>query len=192
MKKTLLIDIDGVVADLTGHILNKINQKHDTNYNNSHIVSWAFHSKHSSIFKDEEHRLMANELFESSGLVADLPFIDGALNALNALQKTNRYKMVWATAPYEKAPSWVFDRMNWFQKHLFQISPYYVFAQNKELIDGDILIDDKPENILSFVNEKPDIREGLLFTQPWNKDTTEQHWKYNRVKSWDEILKELL
>jgi len=53
-----------------------------------------------------------------------------------------------------------------------------IVAHDKSMIRGDLLIDDKPENLVGHV--------GLLFDQPWNRSST-----LPRVYDWYGVLKKV-
>ena len=75
------------------------------------------------------------------------------------------------------------------EKHLFRISPHYVLTPSKHLVDGDVLIDDRPENVVSFYRTRFN-RIGILLDQPWNSNT--ELTILDRAKTWEDILKKLL
>lgn len=194
-KKVLLIDFDGVIVDLTGHILNRINDKFNTKYKNSDISVWEFHKHGSPVFKKDEHRQMAEDLFVEQGLTSELPFVDGSLAALEALQKSEKYSIIFVSVPYDLSPTWCYDRTKWFKKSFLKdISRELIYTASKHLIRGDILIDDKPSNIVNWnktiYSEFPD-KYGILLNQPWNKDfiSGPKEPFLLRAKNWSDILR---
>ena len=135
-KKTLLFDLDGIVTDLTGEILRRINAIYGTEYKNSDINVWEFHKKGSPVFHKEEHRLMAEEIFIRPELTRNLPFIDGSVDALKRLQSTQKYEMAFVSAPYDSNPTWVYDRTLWFKEtKINKIVPHLIFTHSKSMVD---------------------------------------------------------
>lgn len=122
-------------------------------------------------------------------MVLDLPFENGSLAALESLQKMGKYKLVWTTAQYEQSSTWAHDRLLWMKNNIFHISDKYVFTPHKELVEGDVLIDDKPENCFNFYMSSYK-RKGILLDQPWNRNT--QVPILDRARGWDEVIKKLI
>jgi 5'-nucleotidase len=91
-------------------------------------------------------------------------------NAKWAIEKLWReYRVVFATAGK-------IESLNWLQVNFGIKEIDYVFCKDKSLLRGDILVDDKPENLWGFQGKR------FLFRQPWN----EGEW------TWETIVEDLL
>lgn len=111
--------------------------------------------------------------------------IDGAKNAFDWLNQEHEVYFVTASYVFNLALS---EKMfclkglldvtgQWLNDHI-------IITQHKELVQGDVLIDDCAENIHKWNIASSTHRFGLLLSQPWNKDN-----EYNLYPfaSWSEI-----
>ncbi|UOF77286.1 5'(3')-deoxyribonucleotidase [Caudoviricetes sp.] len=93
-----------------------------------------------------------------------MPVYPGAVEFVATLREFA--EVVAVTSPFVGVRNWEADRREWLYEH-FYISPKdVIFAHRKELVRGDVLVDDKPSNVEAFAREPG--QTGLLFTQPWN------------------------
>ncbi|WP_088323874.1 5' nucleotidase, NT5C type [Polaribacter tangerinus] len=122
MKKTVFIDMDGVIVDF-GYQVKKINA-------------------------DET---IAPELKKNPDLVKDVfkdpPPIQGAIDAIKKLYQSNKYNLFIATtAPWENPESLTHKRI-WLEKYFEDIFKKKLFTTHrKDLLIGDFLIDDRHAN----------------------------------------------
>jgi len=160
----ILVDIDGVVCDLVGEVLDRLNKKIGTKFKHDHITEWNFFHENSQVFTEDELKVV-KEIFNQEGLTNEVSLMPGAKEILEELSAKG-HEIVWLTAPWKHSKTWCYDRTLWIERNLSHISKNIVFAWNKEDIPGDILIDDNPE----FIEKWRKNNTGLtfLFRQPWN------------------------
>jgi 5'(3')-deoxyribonucleotidase len=72
--------------------------------------------------------------------------------------------VVAVTAPLAESDFWTFERARWLGRRGFRKEDI-VFASDKSLVTGDVLIDDGQHNIDSFRGP------GVLIARPWNRGT---------------------
>lgn len=121
MKKTVYIDLDGVIVDVERYI-------HET-YEPSYIKAKGIGQlidNHVDIFHNSQP-------------------IPGAVSAFRQLaQKYNVY--ILSTAPWDNPESWTAKRL-WVEKHLgSEAYKRLILSHNKGLLRGDYLIDDRRVN----------------------------------------------
>lgn len=81
------------------------------------------------------------------------------------------------------------DTTAWLELHFGSEDPYpwsglHILSnqESKTMVDADLLIDDKPENISEW---QASGREGILFSRPWNRDYRRATWIAN---GWDHAV----
>jgi 5'(3')-deoxyribonucleotidase len=89
-----------------------------------------------------------------------------------------------ATAPFP-SDNCMWEKKMWFENHLSFLAPSRLcILHDKHLLRGDMLVDDKPENLVAFNGHR------ILFNQPWNINLTTgilEHW-FTRVSTYSDIL----
>ncbi len=90
--------------------------------------------------------------------------------------------VVVVTSPYSAVPNWCHQRINWLAEHFGIPKRDVIFAKRKELVHGDVLIDDKLSNVEAFCEAQPGL--GIVFDQPWNRGSS-----HVRAKSYAEALR---
>lgn len=181
--KTILIDIDGVLAETHRLWLEKINQRNNTNYDISVCNEWSFHTA----LGLGEH---IYSYWDDPGHFEEADVVEGAQEALELLWKHHKCYIVGA-APFDTDA--VMQKWRWLRKHFpFILRERIVFARDKSIVHGDILIDDHPLNVTDFVL-RIDVpsREAILFNRPWNLSMLPLD-KVTRMANWNEILNKII
>lgn len=92
------------------------------------------------------------------------------------------------TSPLSDCDLWVARRNTWLKQH-FSIKKDDIFhGSRKELVRGDFLVDDRLDNILRWAEANP-LSRGLLFDQPWNRNTGMLPQNVKRVYDWSEVIR---
>ncbi len=120
-KKRLFIDLDGVIVDLIAQ------------------VKVEFAQIESGTYKE------ATDLIDFSETV----FLDAEpiKDALQSVAELEKYFEVYilSTAPWKNTLAWMQKRI-WVEKHLPSMYKRLILTHNKELLNGDFLIDDRLHN----------------------------------------------
>ena len=154
-KKTVLLDVDGVLADFAGELLRWAGPQ----FTRDQPTEWDL----TKALGIEARQTLFDEYASEPGFCESLPLIDGAQEFVESLRRVAHIVIV--TSPYSAARLWTFERLRWLDKH-FGISKHdVIFAKRKYLVRGDIMIDDAPHNIDQFVFVGG---RGILVSQPWN------------------------
>lgn len=120
MKKLLYIDLDGVIADF-------ISAMH------SHPLR--------EIPPYDEHPDTIPNIFRN------LKPIEGAIASVNQLLESEKYEVYFlSTAPWNNPSAWT-DKRLWIEEQFGdKINRRLILTHRKDLVMGDILIDDRPNN----------------------------------------------
>ena len=146
--KLLYIDLDGVVADF--------------------VSAMNTHPK-KEISPYDEHPDTIPHIFR------DLKPINGAIKAVNQLLESPLYEVyILSTAPWNNPSAWT-DKRLWLEdKFGDKINRRLILTHRKDLVKGDILIDDRPNNGAKY------------FDGEWI------HFGSNSYPNWNSVLNYLL
>jgi 5'-nucleotidase len=166
-KKKLLIDMDGVLSDIYAQFIkyefNDIGLTQLLNDLNGKLEHEAF--KHHDKYVNSEN------FFYSA-----LP-IQGSIESVH---KLNEAYEVYIVSSAMQFPLSLTEKVNWLTKYFPFLSwKQIVFCGTKEIVYGDIMIDDHFKNLDTFQGQT------ILFTQPHNIDKPTGN--HTRVNNWKEI-----
>jgi 5'(3')-deoxyribonucleotidase len=169
MKKTLLLDCDGVICDCSAPI-----HRFAENLLGRPLPApedWKCwdHTKAMNMSAAEAqafHRYIIH-----SGVAQQIELFPDALQQVCAL--TEKYDVVFVTSHWRYYPDWVPCR----ERLLDRFDLPIVFTHHKHLVHGHVLCDDNPENLTKFSGE---VR---LFDAPHNRSSG-----IKRILSLEELL----
>jgi 5'(3')-deoxyribonucleotidase len=92
--------------------------------------------------------------------------VDGAKRGIRDLKYLG-HRITWLTSPYDSCPDWGGIRNAWIRQRFGGDS--VIIERNKEKIDGDVLVDDKPDNIRKWKKAHP-VGHAILFETQFNRD----------------------
>lgn len=120
MRKLLYIDLDGVIADF--------------------ISAMHSHPLRKTPPYDEHPDTIPN-------IFRNLEPIEGAIASVNQLLESEKYEVYFlSTAPWNNPSAWT-DKRLWLEEQFGDvINRKLILTHRKDLVKGDILIDDRPNN----------------------------------------------
>lgn len=151
------IDVDGVLRDLVGGILNIYNSKFRTNIRREDFVHYDV--------KDQFPELPDAASYFFSGQIARILLcnsnpIPGSLNAFNLLSEIGTVYIVTSQYGYEN----ISYTLNWLYNNGFR-TDQICFVNDKSVVSGlDYFIDDNPKK---FIGCK--CKHGILIDMPYNR-----------------------
>ncbi|KAA6430316.1 5'(3')-deoxyribonucleotidase [Rufibacter glacialis] len=168
--------MDEVMADPIEKFINLYNQDFALD-----LKLEALHGKEIYEAVPPEHSDKVWEYINAEGFFRDLTVIPDSQEVIKAL--TEKYEVFIVSAGMEFRNSLI-DKFDWLQDHFPFISwRNYVLCGDKSIIGADIMIDDRPKNLITFSGERK-----LLFTSPHNVNILE----FERVSTWQEVAEKLL
>jgi len=199
-KPRILLDCDGVMADLCGGFLDAIEEETGERFGHAVITEWNITD--SPFFKKlaQEHRHLKEHVWarvNRIGWCAALKPIDRAQECVEILRGIADIEVV--TSPLDSSPTWMPERKEWLKRH-FGIHPNDVhFVSKKERVIGDMLLDDKPSHCLSWRREmlakniphyNPDYpHPAVIFHQPYNEMPSDEVMRETwRAWGWDVVV----
>lgn len=166
----VLCDCDGVIADFVARVVDfvNLNKAPSVDPNSRRVPHTHDHVTHWDCFAalDAAHLQEAFDAHASTpGFCKSLPVLPGARHFVESLRELG-CELVIVTAPYEAAQLWTHERLAWLREHFEIEKKDVVFCKRKELVKGDVLIDDALHNAEAFAAEGGRV---LLIDRPWNQ-----------------------
>ena len=172
----ILIDMDNTIADWDSEFIKQFLEL--TNKDVSHLV------KNRSCFKIEDlnwsdsDMKIVNKILSDGKFYNNLKIYPNAKVALNNMIKKGHQVYIVSSPHNLCMGSSCYNKHIWIKRELGQEwNSRAILSQDKTLISGDILIDDKPE-IEGF--NKPDFKH-VLFNQSYNRKINKK-----RINNWDQ------
>ena len=170
--KRILVDMDGVLADVYSRFFDLHEQETGYKLNISDVSGML----EAEAFKNQIRWVMTPGFFRT------VPVMKGSVDGLKKLNSV--YEVVVISMATE-FPQSLTDKQLWMHDNYPFISwKQLVFCGDKSLIRADIMIDDHPKNLDNFTGKT------IMFTQPHNIFINNS--KHTRVSSWIEIERLLL
>lgn len=170
---TVLVDMDGVLADFDLEIANRLAARHPH-------IPLAVSRTNFYVSEDyPEHAKLIKAMSDEEGFFASLPLVDGALNGWQQIIDCGYRPRICSspisTNPYSKA-----EKLGWLEEHFVPVFGSWVVDQaiitkHKEEYDGIALIDDRPE----VRNADMATWQHIIFDRPYN-----QHSRQPRLYGW--------
>ena len=174
----MLVDVDGVLADFTTPSLDFLRREFKVDHDPATFPTW-------DLFETVDRRYLGamETHWAQPGWCRAIPVFEGAQEAILALREVA--DVYFVTAQMLHAPYWMWERVQWLKEHFAAEDRHIVLTLAKYLIDGDVLVDDKASNVISWANAHP-TKLGVLWTQPTNL-THVPKGNVVRCGSWDEV-----
>jgi 5'-nucleotidase len=170
--KRLIVDMDGVLADACEQF--QIFEERETG---RRLPLGEILGKHELEIFPRGHAHV-----RSPGFFRKAPLIAGSREMMETLNRQYELFIVSAATEF---PLSLAEKVEWLGEH-FPFIPWQriVLCGSKEIVCGDIMIDDHFKNLDFFKGRR------LLFTQPHNQPHDSRG--HERVNSWDEVGRLLL
>lgn len=187
--KTILVDADGVLADFTGAYLGVVESITGCRARHEDVTSYHIHqcpwfvelAAKTPGLKKHVAAIVTHE----RGFCLGIDALPGAAPGLESLREAGHH-VICVTSPWH-GPHWHHERVEWLREHMGFVPEDVVFCSKKYLVRGDVLVDDRYENV-----DKWPGGLGLLWDQPWNrafKTSGAGLLAPRRVTSWAEVLR---
>jgi 5'-nucleotidase len=168
----IAVDMDEVIADAFGKHLNHYNQRVGANLTPEMVSKKGIAALIPAELRQDYHAVP-----HADGFFADLKVIEGSQEALLQLSRDHD---VYVTSAAMEVPGSFADKYQWMEMHFPFIPPSrLVFCGDKEIVNADVLIDDRSRHFKGFRGT------GILFTAPHNANDAAAL----RANNWSDVLK---
>ena len=192
-RRTALIDCDGVLCDFVGGVLALTLEVTGIQLVPEDFPpTWYLLQNLADVLRnkgqDNPHRAAAEVLrrMQLPGFCAELQPFPGAQEAVQRIERA--YTCVIATTPCWAFEHWTAERLQWVQRHLALPARRVVFLENKEMLRGAFLLDDRPETVKAWatVNRctNPATSPAMLWSTYFNKEAE----GLRRMSTWADVF----
>lgn len=172
--KRLLIDQDGVLTKTVDYLLSLYNAKYFDNLRNEDVTDWDL----AQFLRPECGKAIWHYMDHHPEFFQKLDPMPGCVEAFEELIRRGHNVLIVTASP-RNSKTGFYDKVHWVKKHMpFFDTKNIVATHRKDVIQGDLLLDDGPHNIEAFPNTT------VVFDQPWNRKVKSDY----RVKSWPEFV----
>lgn len=177
-KLTVLIDLDGIVVDLLSEWLKAYNAEYGDSLTKDDVKSWDMHEN-----VKKECGFKIYNFIDIDECYTDLPPLPGAVEGIRAIREMGHDPVIVSAS--SKNPLSAARKIAWCAKYLKMKRKDVIISSRKELVAGDILIDDSPVNIAAYKTRWPRTPVATI-AYPYNEkspvvrfpdhNNTEQAW----------------
>jgi 5'(3')-deoxyribonucleotidase len=169
----IVCDVDGVLGDFVGAL--------------SEVLGDDFAPKEWDFIKDlpDNQREWVNVMMGQPWFWRTMPPIPCAYAGISGLRSAG-HEVIFATAPNYLCKEWWRWRAEWLERRFNAKRGDCIAAERKELIVGDLLIDDKPANVEAWISAHPQ-KHALLYSHGYNKAASVGHECRVHDFTWDDI-----
>ena len=179
------VDLDSTVDDTLPAWLQRIYEKTGIRAGVSDIVNWNIAT--CSVFRYVDPQTIY-DIVDEPGFTASLPLLKGAQTCLYKMQNDLEWDVYFVTARYGRSSM---PETLWRMKRYFpwlDAEKRLCFLHDKSMLRGDLLIDDKMDNLVAYRNAHP-AAALITIDYPYNRfrDFDGLHRVAYDEKAWDHI-----
>ncbi|MCE5012344.1 5'(3')-deoxyribonucleotidase [Staphylococcus warneri] len=168
-RKKIAIDMDEVLADTLGAIIDGVNERANLGITVESLNGQKL--KHVI----PEHDGLVTEILREPGFFRHLKVMP---NAQEVVEKLNEHYDVYIATAAMDVPTSFHDKYEWLLEHFPFLDPqHFVFCGRKNIINANYLIDDNPRQLAIFEGE------SIMYTAVHNMN----HHEYKRVNGWKDV-----
>lgn len=170
----ILLDMDGVVVDFLGPLLEQYNHLTGEGVNMSDITEYQ-----TAKFVKKRGILMG--IKDAPGFIRNLQPLPGALESIEKLHKVGHDIVFVSNAT--NGPTSGHEKREWLKYYLGHLwnKPQLVLTYHKYLVKGDVMLEDNPENLEKLDKEVIPI----LYHHTYNSSDK----RFRRVFDWSQFVK---
>lgn len=158
----ILLDVDGVCADFTGMVRERANDVCHGAVPDV-VTEWGFIKA-----LPRAARMHVDSCLTQAWPWESMRQIPDAKRAVDAFRYA-KHRVVFVTSPWESCPKWAHTRAKWLGHNMGAVTEDVVVTSGKDVVAGDIFIDDKPENVAKWSAFGGGRSGGFLWDAPYNQ-----------------------
>jgi len=178
----VLLDVDGVLCDFIPPCLDIIYELTGQRFTNDEFDMWDVIAHLRQRLGHQVMNAVAHRI-KAEGFCLSLPLLPGAQEGVEKLRSVaGRLHIV--TSPWD-GPHWEAERVEWLRKHFGFKRRDIIQTHSKDIIDGDIIIDDKITTLKKWVDRRPH-KHAVLWHTPHNRFDADP--RIQRHANWDQLI----
>jgi 5'(3')-deoxyribonucleotidase len=162
----LALDLDGVVADFPGKLLEIYNSRHEPALTLDDLDQYDLRTLPEGIGDN----LIG--IFNEPGFFLSLNVYPKAIETVYRLLGKGYTIEVCTAPPHTRNPLAVVEKLDWVAKTIPELDGHVTVTSNKFYMATNMLIDDHIDNIVAWCEAHPD-GIGFLVNLHWNQNVTE-------------------
>lgn len=172
IERIVYVDVDDTTLDLHGEwVTNRYNNDYNDNLTRRDVKTWELHK-----FVKPECGRKIYDYLNDPDLYKSVKPLPGAIEGIEKIRSLG-WRVIFLTAYFNTPKIEALHNYGLLKEYPYNDGRWHtacdvVMANDKTLLKGDMLIDDKTDNIEKF-------GKGLIFDQPWNQDCN-----FPRVYNW--------
>jgi 5'(3')-deoxyribonucleotidase len=174
------MDVDNVCADFTGHYVAIANRVTGRFYKYENVTEWEIDK---ALGLEPWAVREIREVLSRPGAAHNVPECPGSVESI--LKISRDVDIVFVTSPLTTSKTWAHDRAEWLFQKFGEIGRRVIHTEHKECVLGDMLVDDKPENVARWSEHVGGL--PVLWDQPSNRFYQEAP-PIRRLHNWDEVI----
>lgn len=169
----ILFDADDTAEDLVGHWIDVLNQRYGTSVSIEDVNDWDITKAFPTLRKEEVFGVLHEDFFWQ--------WIEPMPDSQRVLQQLHNegHELFMVTATDYRTCKSKFDRI--LALFPFLDVEHIIIAHDKQMVHGDVLIDDGPHNLVNGGYFR------ILFDRPHNRGLNEKKYGMYRANSWDDV-----
>jgi 5'(3')-deoxyribonucleotidase len=186
LKPVLLLDCDEVLADFTAATLSRVAEATGHQYTRADIHTWEIFD---SISEPEWVKDVVYRNLKAPGGCASMPVCEGAREGVEQVHAAA--DIVIVTHPFEGSMTWAAEREAWLEAQFGGLYRGVVHTKHKELVHGDLFLDDKPKNVTAWLDYwVRAYRDRKCIGIHWENGRTineERDPLFHSTSNWDDV-----
>jgi 5'-nucleotidase len=186
-RPTVLVDMDGVLADFDGEVLARLNDRYGDSIQPLELDPPAFYTAEN--FRAEDQAQVWG-ISNEPRFVAELPLVENALDGWERILEAGFTPQICSKPiPKEFYPTCEAEKREWLEEHVVPrfgmwVVDTAIFTTDKTLCPGAVLIDDNPPHLIK--NAARASWKQVVFHRPCN-DTPDSK-SFVRLNGWNDPL----
>lgn len=170
----ILVDMDDTIEYLVKAWIHNVNIKYNKTVEYEEVLYWDVSKVYPDLTRDQVY-----ETLTVPGFWKTVEPVPGAADALQKFMREGHEVFIVTSTPYSSIPEKMHDLL--FRHFPFLSWEQVIITSKKQLLQGDVLIDDGVHNMIGGKYLK------ILMTAPHNRDYSAEENGMIRVHNWLEI-----
>jgi len=177
-KPIILLDMDDVLAQCMQRLIELVNERFSLSIKKEEVRDFYLEKEVQRIRPELTWQEICAPLREPD-FFRNLDIMDGAQEGVERLSKLGEVVIVTSTPVALTGANAFTDKFLWLEANFPSrfTEKDIIFTKRKELVTGDVLIDDAPHNVAVYPGK------AIIFSAPWNRHL----FGRPRAENWEEL-----